>query len=1157
MRGSAYGGTFTALGNFQDGLRLSARQLDLSAYGLSAASGDLLLRGAYANPTVAGTLNLARPEGAATATLSGYLRRPSLNVTATLSGEYSGTVHAEAQQIDLTRLDQLGQLVDTTPLHLSGSVAQGATASQQTTLRFDLKGAWPRLSGEASARLAALPQPVSLLGRGDGSYALNAGTLGSGTLTLTGLNPVLRASATLTPLALLGNTLKGLEGQGALKASLSGPLSNLQLAASGTFQNLALSGVTLPDTSVSLAGPLSAVAGEVQQNGKTVGTLAGQTLTFSGLKALAAGIELSASGTANLNGSAQAQISASGLLSGTALKGAAKLSYSAGALQSSGTLSAAGFAGAFDLSAAPNTGWQGNLNVSGGPTLGSLGPLLSAPAALSVTGPFNAPKLAGTLGLVGAKASLRASSSGAELRLQDGPTLQASGTLQLSQTGSGYVWSGQSRLVRPEGELSFSLSGPAADPTAALNFRRGGWTAQGQGTLGGARLTLSDGVHPGELSYDGKVVKVNAQRLDLAKLKIGTLSGEVSAVGSLNSQLSGSVSLSFSNLSSGATLPYFDLPLAGSGRAALKLVKGVGALEADVTAPYGQLALSAQQPSGGGPWAGRLKGQLQKDAGRVNVDVTLGASGAGGKLILRDLPLSLSNVNATVNGQLTLSGQGFMLDAEALSGMGRADISGDGGLADLLPALSDFTVLRPTAAGYRVQVGVSSFDLAQLKLGSGIGGALSGQLTLSDGSGSFVVRSAALKLGDARFPARVDGNLAGGDWRLRGFVGNSTLFGAVTSGQLSVLAQLEALPVGNIIAGFTGKLPGNGVVTGVARIDAPLADLLSGRLNLVAERVRVTAGQDTLIGSGTLDFNNRELRRLNLHLDGAGQWNVAGEFTRQKVDLQAAFTNTTFTPALAFVPSLSDLAPALKGSLTLKVGGSYERPTASLSGSNLVGSLAGVTVTLPSLQGQLANDGKFSAQTSLQASGAASGSGTLSLSGQLSGSQLSGTTARYQGTLFADALGNLGTLNATLTQAQNSWVVSAASQQGGTLSLSGQVSPSFDLRLSARQYNLPIRSIYARESSLDGDLTAKSVGEQIVVGGSLSFERLVLGRLNAASLPGTASSADPSVGQHLRQPAARRPDGLSQRQRREAGQPLFAAHCLCRYSHPRSQRHPG
>ena len=133
----------------------------------------------------------------------------------------------------------------------------------------------------------------------------------------------------------------------------------MQLAASGTFRDLALSGVTLPDTSVSLAGPLSAVTGEVQQNGTTVGSLTGQTLTFRGLQALAAGIELSASGTANLNGSAQAQISASGLLSGTALKGAAKLSYSAGALQGSGTLSAAGFAGAFDLSAAPKTGWQG------------------------------------------------------------------------------------------------------------------------------------------------------------------------------------------------------------------------------------------------------------------------------------------------------------------------------------------------------------------------------------------------------------------------------------------------------------------------------------------------------------------------------------------------------------------------------------------------------------------------------------------------------------------------------------------------------------------------------------------------------------------------------------------------------------------------------
>ncbi|AZI41852.1 hypothetical protein EHF33_03050 [Deinococcus psychrotolerans] len=1105
LTGRAYGGDLSATGSFQNGLRIKASGLTFKQYGVTAASGDLVLRGDYANPTLSGMLRATRPEGEATASVSGQLQDPQIHLKAALTGPYSGTVYADAAQLNLAQ--------QTAQLHLYGNVTQTKTDSAQkgsNWLNLDLRGVWPKLSGEATARLVSLRQlgfnePIKLIGSGNGSYQISAGTLGSGQLSLTGLNPMVKASATLTPLALIGA-----EGSGQLNASLSGPLTDLRLAASGTFSKLSRSGVSLPTTSLSLSGSLTALRGEMRQNGAAVGSFDGQQLRFTNLKAAAAGLDLTASGSASLSGENSGEISAQVSAAGAA-SGSAKLTYGAAGLKATGQLTAAGFDGAFDGAATQKSGWSGQVSLSGGPVISGVGAVLSAGTPLNLSGPFAAPRLSGTLGLVGAQAQLTASSSGARLTLQDGPATRASGSLSLLKIGSGYVWEGEGRLIRPEGELDLGLSGEAANPQAQLSFRRGEWTAHGKGNLKGAQLQLSDGVKSGDLRYDGKTFSVTAEQLDLARLHIGDLSGQVSAVAALDNKLSGSASLSFSNLSSGAVLPYFELPLTGSGSAQVRFTNGKGQVQANVTAPYGQVALSAEQSAAGGRWSGSLKGELTKDQGRILADVTLDDSGAGGQLKLENLPLNVSNLPVNLNGTVTLAGQNFTLDGEAVTDMGRADVSGDGGIADLAPILSSYTVLKPSEAGYRIQVGVSNFDLAQLKLAQGISGAISGQLILSADSGSFAVSSKALKLGNASFPARIDGTLAGGDWRLRGYVGSSTLFGAVTNGQLSVRSQLEALPLGNIISGFTGKLPGNGIVTGIARLDAPLSDVLSGSLNVVAERVRVTAGTDTLIGSGTIDFRNRELRQFNLQLDGAGQWRVSGEYTRQKVNLQAAFINTTFTPVLAFVPSLSGVAPALKGSLTLNVGGTYEQPTATLSGSNLLGSVSGISVQVPSLSGQLGNDGQFTAQAAVQASGNLGTVGTLRASGQFASSQLSATVLRYQGTLSADLLGNLGTLDASLTQGQNAqnqgtWTATAAAQQGGTLSLSGQVSPSIDVKVIAQNYNLPIRSIYARESSLNAALSAKTLGEQIVISGQASFDRLILGRVGAASLPGTVSS---------------------------------------------------
>ena len=209
-------------------------------------------------------------------------------------------------------------------------------------------------------------------------------------------------------------------------------------------------------------------------------------------------------------------------------------------MTAAGTLTAAQFSSRFEVSASISTGWRGEVSLIGGPSLSGVGPLLSRPARLTLSGRFAAPQLSGSLGLVGANAQVVASTQGLQLRWQDGPSAQASGILALSKAqDGGYVWSGQSRLTRPEGELQLALSGAAANPSAELEFKRGGWTAQGQGNLQGARLNISDGDHRGQLSYEGQVFKVSGENLDLAKLGIDGLGGSVSAVGSLDSQLSG------------------------------------------------------------------------------------------------------------------------------------------------------------------------------------------------------------------------------------------------------------------------------------------------------------------------------------------------------------------------------------------------------------------------------------------------------------------------------------------------------------------------------------------------------------------------------------------------------------------------------------------
>ena len=224
-------------------------------------------------------------------------------------------------------------------LHLYGSAAQGSSAG--TRVKLDLAGLWPNLSGTASAQVAGLKEPISLTGDGSGSYALNAGALGSGTLQLDGFVPSLLASLHLTPLPLVGGT-----GDTSADLNLSGPLSALQLTARSSISSAEIGSVRVQNLNLSVAGPLTgqgaglnSLTGTLSQSGRATGTLERGSLSFGDLRASGSGFQASTTGRVTLSGTGSAALTLTGPGVGADLKAA----YAGGSVALSGTARATGF----------------------------------------------------------------------------------------------------------------------------------------------------------------------------------------------------------------------------------------------------------------------------------------------------------------------------------------------------------------------------------------------------------------------------------------------------------------------------------------------------------------------------------------------------------------------------------------------------------------------------------------------------------------------------------------------------------------------------------------------------------------------------------------------------------------------------------------------
>lgn len=1130
LRGSLRGGLLSASGDLPGGLNVQVNGVptnypEAASFGVGKVDGNLRLTGKASNPFLSGSLNVLTEEVAALLTVSGQASDPRAHVRADLKGSATGTLYAEAEHFDFKK-------------GTAQAKVYGAVRSGQNMANVNLSGVWPDLSGTVLARINGIKEAVNLSGNGRGAYDVNAGTLGGGTVQLTrtdGLIPKLSGTLNLKPLALV----EGAGGQAGLSVNLGGTLNAPTLAGSVTTVGAQVAGVTLPDTTGTLTGNLKELRGTLRQDGQTVGILQGQTLTLTDFGVKAAGSTVKASGTAKLNGVADLALTSMGAVEGTL-----KAAYADNALSASGTLSTQGVKAALNVRADQKIGWQGTAQVTGGPN-----GLLTHPADLTVSGPLAHPLLGGKAGILGAEARIVATPELVQVRLVDGPGATASGAVQLKRSDLGeWRWSGATSLSRPELSLSVTPSGPLADPELVLSVRRGEWRASGTASKEKANLSVTDGEKDGTVTWQSDQLALNLPGLNLARLKVDGLNGQVTASGRVGTRdQNGQVAFNIQGFSAPQEIPVVGLKPSGDLAGQLTLQGGKARIQAQAKLNVGTLSANIAQVKVGdrNRWAGTLSGNVRKDQGNALIALSADASGLHGQVDVSDFPVSVSGQSTILNGKVTLSGQTFT--AQGKIGSGRGTLSAEGSLADAVPALQNLVAVEPTGDGYSARAVLNELDIAKLKIAPNLSGKVSGEANLTDGGGTFFIKSGALKLGTKTLPARIEGTQATGSWRLRGFLGETEFTaGLDTKSEVFGQANLRALPLGAVVGALTGTTPGEGVVTGLAKFRFPLADPAAGTATIVAERIRVStlpesaantpanttptstasvsspapsATPETLTGYGTLDYANRELRNINVQLSGAGTWDVQGQYTKAKVGLNAKFTGTTFTPVLRLIPGLVDLQPSLKGTVTLSAAGTYERPRGLLRAEKLEGSLAGLSLQVPLFAGELPDSGAFTGSGRILTGGTVGTDGTLDLSGQLTLGKLSGTELKFSGLLAPQALGALPNTTAVLKQEdEKRWSIAAQSIStnpvtgSGGLALTGILAPQWDLTLTAQNYNLPLAAIYAKESALTGTIRAVDDGNFVHVTGAADFARLTLGRVNtAATIPGPQSAGTPGT----------------------------------------------
>ena len=1099
LRLEGLGGSATLEGKLSAGVALNVNTLNLSRWNIGRVSGAATLRGVLENPTLEGAFQVAGryakgeiqvsgrvldpqisakgeflegAKGQFTAQLSNLKLDPPgarVSLKAQLSEPVQGNVSLEAQEFDLQK--QTARIKLSTILKLDGNA-----------LEANLNGIWPALEGTAQVSLPQLEAPVKIVGQGNGTYTLEAGTLGAGTVALEqtgGLIPRIRASVSLEPLNLLAKDLRqNIKGNATVGIKLEGDPLKPTVTLEGSSQALEYSGVKLDDLRVTGGGRLenwsdfSKLNLALEQKGQSVGQANLNSVTLEGLRASALSSTLTLSGNYGAKG-ADFGLSSTGQFSGRVagnLKGeVVSAEYSLG-------YGSYGVKGKVQTQLGGARALSGTAQVSGLPA-----DVVAGPADFTLSGTLDQPTLRSSLNLLGAAAKLEArldaGLSSASLEFADGPQTKAQGTLFWKADKLG----GEITLERKlnAGELSdpikatLGLSGTLENPQAKLSAQYRDVALSGNGSLESGNLQVRTRTENGTLSWKGSTVTSDVRDFDLSSLNLPGYSGVLGLVGGLDlGGRTGKLDLKLENLKTPFTIPYLDLELAGSANGTLELGQN-SSLDLKVQTAAGTLELNAQDRQG---WRGQAKVDLKAPkGGQIQGSVLLEGlekPALSGSIVAQQVQLDLADTPLTVNGQVLFSGQDFTLTGLLEAGGGKLRLEGDGAVADALPALRSVG-LTQSDNGYQVRAALESVNLKNirlrgLKLPDYLEGRVSGNATFAESVSTFTLRSEALTLAGEELPARLEGTFSGGNLRLRGGFGDSSASGSVTDGLLNARLELVRTPLHAFIGAFSGPLPGKSYATGAARYRGRLDDLLGGQLEAVAENLSVEGGSQSLRGYGQLEYVRGVLKIPNIVLEGAGSVRVRGEYSPQKVDFTADFINTSFTPLLRLVPALRTLEPSLKGTVKVKIGGTFEQPSAQVTSQNLEGSFAGIAVQSTGLGGSLTGNLLELAGT-LNASSVFTATGQVNARANLSVRGLANTVITWTGKGKVDNFGPLEAVKATLTQNTGAerWTLQAAARQGGTISIGGEVAPRLILNFVAQGINPVISPLFIKSSTLN------------------------------------------------------------------------------------------
>lgn len=496
---------------------------------------------------------------------------------------------------------------------------------------------------------------------------------------------------------------------------------------------------------------------------------------------------------------------------------------------------------------------------------------------------------------------------------------------------------------------------------------------------------------------------------------------------------------------------------------------------------------------------GELKASAQLGIGRLSAYVGYNQLGPLGEIRLENIPLYQDlNLSSVLNlDSVAMSGQ-----AEVQLGAGQLRLEGSLGLASLLPP----ALVPQGSLSQRLNVRMDNVDIQDLPY-------LKNRLPYVDSKLSLVARlqdgrwvgqiSSPLQVVNNAFPLSLEFNGPLTALELRGTLGRSNFNASLDGSHIEGLLSFDQFPLESVVEAVVGETGVQGVLWGALRFDFPWRRLGQGYLSFASENLVLGQGETETRGQLSFRLQKGELVIDRARFEGEGNWEATGQVTSEVLNLSLSARDADFTPILQLVPQLASIGFGAQGSFELSTSGSLAEPQAKLIspvlGIQIGGSSYRLQETLVDLR-----KGRLTAQSQLIGLKPIGGSLTVLSQGQVQLSPLQASIDfKTSGSLNVPALGQVESIDATITRADVPWQLDLKGRLGQPFSIQGSLFP-LDLRLQGQDLNLRAPERFLDSSQADVDMRLRYEQGLVLSGAILADNvslKLVSGETKTASDP--------------------------------------------------------